>query len=78
MRSGLNSTTIPLPNIATEVVASEKAIEQLKNCAKVMMMDSGAGKDIEVLRQGLVSLQSGLRDLGVSMLTDVVLSPCHI
>jgi glycine/D-amino acid oxidase-like deaminating enzyme len=55
--AGLNSTTIPLPNIATEVVASEKAIEQLKSCAKVMMMDSGAGKDIDVLRQGLVSLR---------------------
>jgi len=51
--AGLNSTTIPLPNIATEVVANDKAIEQLKSCAKVMMMDSGAGKDIEVLRQGL-------------------------
>ncbi|KAF2997669.1 hypothetical protein E8E13_005865 [Curvularia kusanoi] len=51
--AGLNSTTIPLPEIATDVVASEKAIEQLKSCARVMMLESGAGKDIEVLRQGL-------------------------
>ena len=62
--AGLNSTTIPLPNIATEVVANDKAIEQLKSCAKVMMMDSGAGKDIEVLRQGLVSLHLDCAVLG--------------
>jgi len=56
--AGLNSTSIPLPDVATDVVASEKAIDQLKNCAKVMMMDNGVGKDIEVLRQGLVSAHS--------------------
>ena len=56
--AGLNTTSIPLPDIATDVVASEKAIEQLKSCAKAMMMDSGAGKEIEVLRQGLVSVHS--------------------
>ncbi|KAJ4406123.1 hypothetical protein N0V91_004795 [Didymella pomorum] len=51
--AGLNSTSIPLPDVATDVVASEKAIEQLKSCARVMMVDNGAGKEIEVLRQGL-------------------------
>lgn len=52
--AGLNSTSIPLPDLATDVVPSEKAIGQLKSCAKVMMMDNGAGTEIEVLRQGLV------------------------
>jgi hypothetical protein len=56
--AGLNSTSIPLPDVATDVVASEKAIEQLKSCARAMMVDNGAGKEIEVLRQGLVSLFS--------------------
>lgn len=56
--AGLNSTSVPLPDVATDVVASEKAIEQLKSCARAMMVDNGAGKDIEILRQGLVSLFS--------------------
>ena len=51
--AGLNSTSIPLPDVATDVVASEKAMEQLKSCARAMMMDNGAGREIEVLRQGL-------------------------
>ncbi|KAJ4985678.1 FAD dependent oxidoreductase superfamily protein [Stagonosporopsis vannaccii] len=51
--AGLNSTSIPLPEVATDVVASEKAIKQLKSCAKAMMMENGAGNEIEVLRQGL-------------------------
>jgi hypothetical protein len=55
--AGLNSTSIPLPDVATDVVPSEKAIEQLKSCAKAMMMDNGAGTEIKVLRQGLVGLQ---------------------
>lgn len=54
--AGLNSTSIPLPDVATDVVASAKAIQQLKSCAKAMMMDNGAGREIEVLRQGLVGL----------------------
>lgn len=52
--AGLNSTNIPLPDIATEVKASEKAIEQLKQCAKAMILGV-PGKDIEVLRESLVS-----------------------
>ncbi|KAH6616641.1 FAD dependent oxidoreductase-domain-containing protein [Boeremia exigua] len=51
--AGLNSTSIPLPDIATDVEPSSKAIEQLKNCARVMMVENGAGKDVEVLRQSL-------------------------
>ncbi|KAJ4377637.1 hypothetical protein N0V83_000465 [Neocucurbitaria cava] len=50
--AGLNSTSIPLPDVATDVQASEKAIEQLKSCAKVMMLDVD-GKDFEYLREGL-------------------------
>lgn len=51
--AGLNSTTIPLPHPYVEVKAGEKAIEQLKACAKVMMMGV-TGQDLEVLREGLV------------------------
>lgn len=50
--AGLNSTTIPLPDPNVEVKAGEKAIEQLKACAKVMMMGV-PGQDFEVLREGL-------------------------
>lgn len=55
--AGLNSTSIPLPDTATDVVASPKAIEQLKRCARAMMAgrDADGGGDIEVLREGLVS-----------------------
>jgi glycine/D-amino acid oxidase-like deaminating enzyme len=52
--AGLNSTSIPLPDVATDVRASEKAIEQLKSCAKAMMKNV-EGRDMEVLREGLVS-----------------------
>ncbi|RMZ71630.1 FAD dependent oxidoreductase superfamily [Pyrenophora seminiperda CCB06] len=50
--AGLNSTSIPLPDVATDVKASEKAIEQMKQCARVMMTNV-PGKDMEVLREGL-------------------------
>lgn len=53
--AGLNSTTIPLPDVATQVVPSETAIGQLKACAKAMMVGV-PDKDIEVLREGLVCL----------------------
>ncbi|KAF1933094.1 FAD dependent oxidoreductase [Didymella exigua CBS 183.55] len=51
--AGLNSTNIPLPDVATDAVASEKAIAQLKTCARAMLADSGAGREMEVLREGL-------------------------
>jgi len=51
--AGLNSTTIPLPDVATEVKASEKSIEQLKACARAMMVNV-PGQEFEVLREGLV------------------------
>ena len=52
--TGLNSTSIPLPDVATDAEINEKAIEQLKSCAKAMMQDV-EGKELEVLREGLVS-----------------------
>lgn len=51
---GLNSTTVPLPDIATDVKVSEKAIEQMRQCAQVMLL-AVPGKEMEVLREGLVS-----------------------
>lgn len=51
--AGLNSTSIPLPEVATDVRANERAIDQLKQCAKAMMLNV-PGKDFEVLREGLV------------------------
>lgn len=53
--AGLNATNIPLPDLATDVKASAKAIEKLKECAKTMMLDV-PGKELEVLREGLVSV----------------------
>ncbi|RII06503.1 FAD dependent oxidoreductase [Alternaria sp. MG1] len=50
--AGLNSTSIPLPDVATDVKANDKAIAQLRQCAKAMMMNV-PGKDMEVLREGL-------------------------
>lgn len=50
--AGLNATNIPLPDLATDVKASAKAIEKLKECAKTMMLDV-PGKELEVLREGL-------------------------
>lgn len=52
--AGLNATNIPLPDVATDVKPSAKAIEQLKECAKTMMLNV-PGKELEVLREGLVS-----------------------
>jgi hypothetical protein len=51
--AGLNSTTISLPDVATDVKASGKAIEQLKMCAKAMLVRV-PNKKLEVLREGLV------------------------
>ncbi|KAF2133164.1 FAD dependent oxidoreductase-like protein superfamily [Dothidotthia symphoricarpi CBS 119687] len=50
--AGLNTTMIPLPDVATDVKADEKAIEQLKQCARAVM-STVTGKEIKVLREGL-------------------------
>lgn len=44
---------MPLPDVATDVRPSEKAIEQLRQCAQVMMV-AVPEKEMEVLREGLV------------------------
>jgi len=60
--AGLNSTSIQLPDVATDVKASDKAIEQLKQCAEAMMLNT-TGKDMEVLREGLVSILGNFLEL---------------
>jgi hypothetical protein len=60
--AGLNSTMIPLPEPGTVVKASEKAVEQMTACARAMMV-AVPGKEIEVLRAGLVHCP--LDELGV-------------
>jgi hypothetical protein len=44
---------IPLPEVTSEVKASEKAIDQMKACAAAMLKEV-PDKEIEVLREGLV------------------------
>ncbi len=51
--AGLNSTKVHLPNVATDVQPSEDAIEQLKQCARIMM-SIAPGKKLEILREGVV------------------------
>ncbi|KAH8732240.1 FAD dependent oxidoreductase-domain-containing protein [Phaeosphaeriaceae sp. PMI808] len=57
--AGLNSTMIPLPDVATDVKASEKAMGQMKSCAKAMMV-SVPGTEFEVLRETLVCFISSV------------------
>lgn len=52
--AGLNSTMIPLPEVATDVQASPEAIKKLKDCATVMM-GTVNGKELEIMREALVS-----------------------
>jgi hypothetical protein len=66
---------IPLPDVATDVKASEKAIDQLKACAKAMMIGV-SGQDLEVLRAGLVCLPIAFRDTHHSHFA-IVLPSCH-
>jgi glycine/D-amino acid oxidase-like deaminating enzyme len=53
--AGLNSTMIPLPEVATEAKTVPESIEQLKECAAAML-GSVEGKDLEVIREALVSV----------------------
>ncbi|KAL5120600.1 hypothetical protein ACEQ8H_001348 [Pleosporales sp. CAS-2024a] len=50
--TGLNQTAILLPDVATEVKASDEAISQLKACAKAMVAGVPAN-EVEVLREAL-------------------------
>ena len=51
--AGLNSTQIPLPDIATDVHINPESIEKLKECAAAMMANV-EGKELEVMRESLV------------------------
>ncbi|KAF2785965.1 FAD dependent oxidoreductase-like protein superfamily [Melanomma pulvis-pyrius CBS 109.77] len=50
--AGLNSTMIPLPEVASDVKAVPEAIKQLRDCA-VAMMGTVDGKEVEVTREAL-------------------------
>ncbi|KAF2241632.1 FAD dependent oxidoreductase-like protein superfamily [Trematosphaeria pertusa] len=50
--AGLNSTMIPLPDVATDVEINPSAMEQLKDCAKAMV-GTVDGKNMEVMREAL-------------------------
>jgi len=52
--AGLNSTTIPLPEISTNVKLNPEAVEQMKKCG-AEMIGAVDGKPMEVLREALVS-----------------------
>lgn len=53
--AGLNSTMIPLPEVATDAKADPKAIDQMKQCA-AEMVGAVEGKSIEVKREALVGI----------------------
>lgn len=50
--AGLNATNIALPELATDVKPSDRAVAQLTECAKAMMLNV-PGKQLQVLREGL-------------------------
>lgn len=50
--AGLNSTSIPLPEVATDAKAIPEAVKQMRDCAAAMM-GTVDGKEIEVLRETL-------------------------
>jgi hypothetical protein len=54
--AGLNSTMIPLPELATDVKVGTEAMSKMRNCAKDMIALTG-GKDMEVLRESVVRVQ---------------------
>lgn len=53
--AGLNTTLIPLPELATDAKVQPEAVQKLKDCAAVMINKVG-GKDFEVMRESLVSM----------------------
>jgi hypothetical protein len=50
--AGLNSTMIPLPELASDSKPSPEAIKQLKDCA-VEMMGNAEGREVEITREAL-------------------------
>lgn len=71
--AGLNSTMIPLPDVATDVEINPSAMEQLKDCAKAMV-GTVDGKNMEVMREALVR-KALLDRFKVLMLTDFSVFP---
>ena len=57
--AGLNSTMIPLPEVATDVKVKPEAVKQLRDCAAAML-GTVDGKDVEVIRESLVSYAKAL------------------
>jgi hypothetical protein len=53
--AGLNSTIVPLPELATDAKADPKAIEQMKQCATEMIGAVGE-RPMEVKRAALVCI----------------------
>jgi hypothetical protein len=70
--AGLTTTILPLPEAGTQVQASQESIEQLKACARAMMVGV-PGKAFEVLREGLVCFLASLSQC--ALLTSVVVLP---
>lgn len=62
--AGLNTTMIPLPETASDAQPNEKAMKQLRDCA-LEMMGSVDGRDVEVMRESLVSDRAVLISRGV-------------
>jgi hypothetical protein len=57
---GLNSTTIPLPPIATDAKAQPNEIKKLKEAAVDLFGISDSPDDLEIVRESLVSWHSFL------------------
>jgi hypothetical protein len=53
--AGLNSTTLPLPALASDAVAREVDVKQLKDVARGMLGGKEGGDDLVVLRESLVT-----------------------
>ena len=52
--AGLNSATIPLPELPTDAKGDPKAIKKLKDASKQLLGLPDGEDDIEILREGLV------------------------
>ncbi|KAF2657959.1 DAO-domain-containing protein [Lophiostoma macrostomum CBS 122681] len=50
--AGLNSTMIPLPDVATDAKVNPEAVKQLRDCAAAML-GTVDGKEVEVIRESL-------------------------
>lgn len=53
--AGLNTTQVPLPELASDVTISEKAVKQLEEVAATMCGLPEKPNDLTILRKGLVS-----------------------